>query len=473
MRITLIGHACILCEVEGLNFLIDANLGETFREGTFSFKPDRRVHVDRLPKPDVVLISHRHRDHFDLRSLNLLNRDTTVVYPMDEIIAYALKRLGFRNVIPVRPWEVLKFQDTVQIVATPSCFATDNFGECGFAIIADDGCFWDLADTVISTEIVYTMEQLIEQIDVTFYPFQPMVQSGIARNQPNSFPYNHYTEILRHLQLLPTRSLVPSSCGYMVRGDNAWINHFKFPITRERFAHDVAQIAPDINVLIADPGDVVNISKNSLSLTQQDATNEFVQGICSDSDQTIAFNPVMQIDPLVDKIRPGESSKEQHTEIQAFYEVCRQRIGNADTAWKLWFDFGLTYEFAITYIDGRESLLIDFSQNPVYIGESKTKGPADFTMECTATAFLGLVQGKLHFDHQLGGAIRTYTCMYRVTSYGVQNLKQLIPEYSEEYLDAFGLLRRLLNHDGQYEWRLIEYELDKIVSDNLSAGLDY
>jgi L-ascorbate metabolism protein UlaG (beta-lactamase superfamily) len=56
--------------------------------------------------PDVVLISHRHGDHFDLGALNLLDRAAAVVLPESDLTDGA-RGLGFREVHGVRPGDVL------------------------------------------------------------------------------------------------------------------------------------------------------------------------------------------------------------------------------------------------------------------------------------------------------------------------------------------------------------------------------
>jgi L-ascorbate metabolism protein UlaG (beta-lactamase superfamily) len=65
-------------------------------------------HVPRpLPTtPDVVLVSHRHGDHFDPAALALLDRSATVVAPEGEL-AEGARALGFPDVRGVRAGDVL------------------------------------------------------------------------------------------------------------------------------------------------------------------------------------------------------------------------------------------------------------------------------------------------------------------------------------------------------------------------------
>lgn len=74
---TWIGHASMLVQVHGVNFLADPIFSE--RASPFSFiGPKRKVPpaltYEQLPHIDVVLISHNHYDHLDLASVQRLNR---------------------------------------------------------------------------------------------------------------------------------------------------------------------------------------------------------------------------------------------------------------------------------------------------------------------------------------------------------------------------------------------------------------
>ena len=75
MRITLLGHASVLVELDGTTCLVDPVLDDPFEEGTVVSCPRRAVDVDQLPQVDILVVSHRHPDHFDVASLDLVARD--------------------------------------------------------------------------------------------------------------------------------------------------------------------------------------------------------------------------------------------------------------------------------------------------------------------------------------------------------------------------------------------------------------
>jgi L-ascorbate metabolism protein UlaG (beta-lactamase superfamily) len=75
MRITWVGHATVLIQTQGLNILTDPIWSE--RASPFRFIGPKRVRApgvafDRLPRIDLVLVSHNHYDHLDLPTLERL-----------------------------------------------------------------------------------------------------------------------------------------------------------------------------------------------------------------------------------------------------------------------------------------------------------------------------------------------------------------------------------------------------------------
>ncbi len=76
---TWLGHDTFLLQIGGLNIMTDPHL--TKRASPFSFLGPKRLVAlpmtfEDLPHIDVVLISHSHYDHLDLRTLQQLARQS-------------------------------------------------------------------------------------------------------------------------------------------------------------------------------------------------------------------------------------------------------------------------------------------------------------------------------------------------------------------------------------------------------------
>jgi len=75
-RVTMVGHATVLIQVEGLNILTDPVWSD--RASPFRFAGPRRVTAPgidfaHLPPIDAVLLSHNHYDHLDVHTLRRLH----------------------------------------------------------------------------------------------------------------------------------------------------------------------------------------------------------------------------------------------------------------------------------------------------------------------------------------------------------------------------------------------------------------
>lgn len=90
MRITNIGHASILIEMDGVRLLTDPVL----RRRVFHLKRQSAIlDIELLQNLDAVLISHAHWDHLDIPTLKLLDRNVRIIIP--EGLAALLRRAGF------------------------------------------------------------------------------------------------------------------------------------------------------------------------------------------------------------------------------------------------------------------------------------------------------------------------------------------------------------------------------------------
>jgi L-ascorbate metabolism protein UlaG (beta-lactamase superfamily) len=82
MVVTWVGHASVLVQTQGLNILTDPNWART--TGPLGIGPARvappGIALDRLPRIDLILVSHDHYDHMDLPTLKWLwQRDRPLI----------------------------------------------------------------------------------------------------------------------------------------------------------------------------------------------------------------------------------------------------------------------------------------------------------------------------------------------------------------------------------------------------------
>lgn len=114
MRITYIGHATTLLELDGVRILTDPLLRSRVVH-LHRLVPIGRAETDALGRPDGILITHLHFDHFDPPSIKRFDRDVPVVVPRGGAVNL-LRRRGFRHVRGVGEGTVFKL-GTVEVRA--------------------------------------------------------------------------------------------------------------------------------------------------------------------------------------------------------------------------------------------------------------------------------------------------------------------------------------------------------------------
>jgi N-acyl-phosphatidylethanolamine-hydrolysing phospholipase D len=112
IRITWIGHASFLLQMDGWNVLVDPHFGR--RASPFRFMGPKRfvppgVALDALPPIDAVLLSHDHYDHLDEWSVRQLHRRFGDAIRWIAPLGHAawFRAHGIPNVVDVDWWDAV------------------------------------------------------------------------------------------------------------------------------------------------------------------------------------------------------------------------------------------------------------------------------------------------------------------------------------------------------------------------------
>lgn len=123
LRVTWLGHATSLVELDGRRFLLDPVWGE--RISPFSFAGPKRFHppclrVDELPRLDAVVISHDHYDHLDHGTIMALAA-TSVPFVVPLGVGSHLEHWGIApaRITELDWWESHRVGD-ITVTAAPS-----------------------------------------------------------------------------------------------------------------------------------------------------------------------------------------------------------------------------------------------------------------------------------------------------------------------------------------------------------------
>jgi len=145
MKLTYIRWSMTIIETQGLTLVTDP----VFHMFGIRQAP-RSYDFERMPRPDLVFISHTHPDHFEPAVLRRLDPETPMWMPAEK--AGSASRLGLKALRGLRPWETDRFRD-LRLTAVP---AQHTGGELGL-IIEGDRTVYFAGDTSLDRELFRTI----------------------------------------------------------------------------------------------------------------------------------------------------------------------------------------------------------------------------------------------------------------------------------------------------------------------------
>ena len=247
LRVTFLGHATLLLELDGVRLMTDPVLrgwvGPLRRRGG-------RLHPSWIEGLDAVLISHTHMDHLDLGSLALLPRNVRLFLPHEA--ARVVRRLGFQHVQEQSPGDTGEI-GPLRLTATYARHQSTRLpfgtaGEClGFLVegsrhvyfAGDTGIFADMAD-------------LSDRLDLALLPVWGW-GPRLGAHHMNPF------QAAQTLQLLRPRVAIPIHWGTLHPLGMGWTRPNFLSMPPREFAAHAALLAPEVDVRVLDPGEVTRL----------------------------------------------------------------------------------------------------------------------------------------------------------------------------------------------------------------------
>jgi L-ascorbate metabolism protein UlaG (beta-lactamase superfamily) len=238
LRLTYVGHATVLVELDGVRLLTDPVL----RPRILHLR--RRTPASLEPAPlDAVLLSHAHRDHLDVLTLRRLPADTRLIAP--DAAVRALRRRGF-----LRPIEPIAAGGSTS-AGRVSIRATEaEHGRAGTAVgylISGSRTVYFAGDTGLFAG----MDGLADRLDVALLP----IWGWGPRLGPGHLDPESAAEAVRRLR---PRVVVPIHWGTLHPVGLAGARFLDEP--PRRFAALVRERAPEVEVYTLAPGGSVAIA---------------------------------------------------------------------------------------------------------------------------------------------------------------------------------------------------------------------
>ena len=155
-----VGHSTHLLSVGGLRLLTDPWFFDP-AFGALAHEQPPAVRPHELGRLDVILITHDHGDHVDARAMDQMDKRATVIVSTKDLAA-RLRRLGFREVSVLAPWEELVL-GSVAIAAVP---AQHDIYEIGFVVRGSDTSVYFAGDTRIHPDLPAIAERFAPEVSI-------------------------------------------------------------------------------------------------------------------------------------------------------------------------------------------------------------------------------------------------------------------------------------------------------------------
>lgn len=477
MQIHLLGHATLFVETEDCKILIDPVLQDPFCEGLNESCPQRVITPENLPEYDFLVISHRHLDHFDLRSLAYLPKDVDVLIPQDNLIKDCLLQLGYSQIYPLADFTKVRSGSTM-MMTTRSEIRVPEFG---IAIEDSSGVFWNTVDTFFAPKTIEKVRANFPTIDFLLTTWHISLEGKYQYNQPVSFPYELYGYLFKLIELIAPKAIAPGAQGFKYIGDSAWQNKLVFPQTRERFCHDLEAAFPDLRerIFAFDPGDIIEFDSGKqhlrslpkYSLSQQ--TSPYAQ-MTLDDRETVDFAPVIAGNELVDRnflqYDPEVMQQRIKTEITNNLPLfIRDNLALFEQHQK----WQVIYQLTVTFPDGEQKWYLDFTPSVITINSGRNP-LANYFTQITASTLYSLIKRDRDWDYALcNGEYRTFPKIYTLTKANLkvpQNISFADPiqlQFSTEYVAENNIYQELdrlaINKVEQQPVRPSMFNLGKIL----------
>lgn len=245
MRVTILGHATVLIELDGVRLLTDPLL----RDRALVLRRDDPPAATASRNIDAVLLSHFHRDHFDRRSLALLDRSVVVIGPAGA--ARRLRGLRFATVVELSPGESTRV-GTVEVRATPAAHgrspAALRSSAVGYVVLGSKRIYF-----AGDTDLFPAMAELaLDRLDVALLPvwgWGPRLGKGHLDPQ----------RAVEALGLIKPRLAIPIHWGVLRPLGIGWLKPRYLTEPGHEFVRLAREADPEIEVRTLAPGESIDL----------------------------------------------------------------------------------------------------------------------------------------------------------------------------------------------------------------------
>jgi L-ascorbate metabolism protein UlaG (beta-lactamase superfamily) len=177
--VTFVNHSTFLVQTEGLNILTDPVWSEYASPVSYAGPKRMRppgIRFEDLPHIDIILLTHNHYDHLDIKTLKKLAKLHDPVIYTSLGVGLFLKKRGIENFTEMDWWDEVVTAGDLKLICTPAqhfsgrgMFDRDKTLWSGFALQTEKGSIYYSGDTGFG-EFFNEIAERLDPVRLAFLP---------------------------------------------------------------------------------------------------------------------------------------------------------------------------------------------------------------------------------------------------------------------------------------------------------------
>jgi L-ascorbate metabolism protein UlaG (beta-lactamase superfamily) len=245
-----VGHSTHLLCVDGLRLLTDPWFYDP-AFGALAHEHPPAVLPRDVGRLDVILVTHDHADHADQRAMDQLDKRASVIVATSDLAA-RIRRLGYREVTVLAPWEEQKI-GALSIAAVP---ALHDIYEIGFVVRGAHTSMYFAGDTRLHPDLPAIAERFAPDVSILPVDGTRLVGGALHVMTPE--------DAVTAARTLKSRLVVPSHAEAVF--SDPLVSHFlASTVDRARFLFGEAmgRALPGVRCVVPAAGELVAVAKEA------------------------------------------------------------------------------------------------------------------------------------------------------------------------------------------------------------------
>ena len=241
-----IGHSTHLLSLAGMRLLTDPWFNDPAFGALEHELPPAVVPLD-VGRLDVVLVTHDHADHADMRAMDQMDKRASVIVATNDLAA-RVRNLGYREVTVLVPWEERKL-GAVTITAVPGLH---DIYEIGFVVQGGGTSMYFAGDSRLHPALPAIAERFTPDVSILSCDGTRLLGAPLQVMTPE--------DAVTAARTLKSKLVLPSHAE-AVFSDPLAAHLLASTVARARFVfgEQMARALPDVRCVVPQPGELVPV----------------------------------------------------------------------------------------------------------------------------------------------------------------------------------------------------------------------